>query len=298
VNLKSSLIFKGGTALKKSYFGDYRFSEDLDFSTTYDAPFESLLMDEISKACKYAEDRIYEYAPVKIFVKRYEEKQPHPQGQEAFKISAQFPWQSQPLTTVMIEISREEAIVFNPVIKPILHDYGEIIEQNILVYSLEEIILEKLRAILQHIKKLHERDWTRSRARDYYDLWRIFTSFEEKIVLNDFIILLEKKCILKDVYFDGLESFFDSAMIEYVSKTWKDWLGPLVPNLPDCHKVINELKMKLEFLFINSEEKLSLILQHMVQGKLKGESLYGILERALQKENDINTQNINGHKFL
>jgi len=27
-----SLIFKGGTALKKIFFGDYRFSEDLDFS--------------------------------------------------------------------------------------------------------------------------------------------------------------------------------------------------------------------------------------------------------------------------
>ncbi len=30
--LRDTLIFKGGTALKKCYFGDYRFSEDLDFS--------------------------------------------------------------------------------------------------------------------------------------------------------------------------------------------------------------------------------------------------------------------------
>ena len=30
--LRRSLVFKGGTALKKCYFGDYRFSEDLDFS--------------------------------------------------------------------------------------------------------------------------------------------------------------------------------------------------------------------------------------------------------------------------
>ncbi len=139
--LKSSLIFKGGTALKKGYFGEYRFSEDLDFSATFDAPHGILLMHEISEACKYAENRIYEYAAVKIFVKRYEEKSPHPQGQEAFKISAQFPWQSQPLTTVMIEISREETIIFNPVVKPVIHDYGELIKQNILVYSLEEIVL-------------------------------------------------------------------------------------------------------------------------------------------------------------
>ena len=30
--LRETLIFKGGTALKKCYFGNYRFSEDLDFS--------------------------------------------------------------------------------------------------------------------------------------------------------------------------------------------------------------------------------------------------------------------------
>ena len=30
--LRDRLAFKGGTALKKCYFGDYRFSEDLDFT--------------------------------------------------------------------------------------------------------------------------------------------------------------------------------------------------------------------------------------------------------------------------
>lgn len=30
--LKPILAFKGGTALKRCYFGDYRFSEDLDFT--------------------------------------------------------------------------------------------------------------------------------------------------------------------------------------------------------------------------------------------------------------------------
>jgi len=36
--LSRSMIFKGGTALKKLFFGDYRFSEDLDFSTV-DSPW-------------------------------------------------------------------------------------------------------------------------------------------------------------------------------------------------------------------------------------------------------------------
>ena len=31
--LRDTLVFKGGTALRKCYFGDYRFSEDLDLGT-------------------------------------------------------------------------------------------------------------------------------------------------------------------------------------------------------------------------------------------------------------------------
>ena len=31
-NLYNALVFKGGTVLKKAYFEDYRFSEDLDFT--------------------------------------------------------------------------------------------------------------------------------------------------------------------------------------------------------------------------------------------------------------------------
>src|SRR5260370_2088434 len=33
-DLRATLGFKGGTALKRCYFGDYRFSEDLDFRLT------------------------------------------------------------------------------------------------------------------------------------------------------------------------------------------------------------------------------------------------------------------------
>lgn len=38
VALRGVLMFKGGTALKKCYFGDYRFSEDLDFTAIGSAP--------------------------------------------------------------------------------------------------------------------------------------------------------------------------------------------------------------------------------------------------------------------
>ena len=40
--LHGQLAFKGGTALKKCYFGDYRFSEDLDFTLTTETSWEEL----------------------------------------------------------------------------------------------------------------------------------------------------------------------------------------------------------------------------------------------------------------
>ncbi|NOY27785.1 MAG: hypothetical protein GXP62_18130 [Oligoflexia bacterium] len=40
--LRDQLAFKGGTALKRCYFGDYRFSEDLDFTLTEELPLEDI----------------------------------------------------------------------------------------------------------------------------------------------------------------------------------------------------------------------------------------------------------------
>jgi predicted nucleotidyltransferase component of viral defense system len=42
-DLKTVLGFKGGTALKRCYFGDYRFSEDLDFTLLEAIPLEEIL---------------------------------------------------------------------------------------------------------------------------------------------------------------------------------------------------------------------------------------------------------------
>jgi hypothetical protein len=38
-----SLMFKGGTALKRCYFSKYRFSEDLDFTLAEEMPLETIL---------------------------------------------------------------------------------------------------------------------------------------------------------------------------------------------------------------------------------------------------------------
>ncbi len=41
-SLKDLLVFKGGTALRKVYFADWRYSEDLDFTVKHDMKKEEL----------------------------------------------------------------------------------------------------------------------------------------------------------------------------------------------------------------------------------------------------------------
>jgi hypothetical protein len=106
-SLQKALIFKGGTALRKCYFGDYRFSEDLEFSCLEGAPTGAVMEEAIGQACSATAAMLDEYAPVEISWERYTEKQPHPGGQEAFTIRAQFPWHRQPHTRVIVEASGE-----------------------------------------------------------------------------------------------------------------------------------------------------------------------------------------------
>ena len=231
-SLRSSLVFKGGTALKKCYFGDYRFSEDLDFTGLAGAPTGAEMERAMRQAAASAGKLLNDYAPVEVLCERYTEKDPHPGGQEAFIIRARFPWQKAPLTRVIIETSLDEKL-FKPVQnRKLLHEYGEPLDVTVAVYSLEEIVAEKLRAILQHIEKLEERGWSRSRARDYYDLWRILRAYRGRLELSDFLLFLQNKCAVRKVSFQGAEDFFQTRMLTYVERTWEQWLGPLVPDLP------------------------------------------------------------------
>ena len=76
--LRETLVFKGGTALKKCYFDDYRFSEDLDFSGQGEIPTEGALADAMDRACGVARDLLAEYAEVEMHCERHVENNPHP----------------------------------------------------------------------------------------------------------------------------------------------------------------------------------------------------------------------------
>jgi uncharacterized protein len=246
--LSHKLAFKGGTALKKCFFGEYRFSEDLDFSALEGAPQAELLEEALRGCCQSATEMLDEVAHVEIVCSRYTEAHPHPGGQEAFTIRCRFPWHRELHTRIKIEITFDEPILKPIQSRDILHNYEEPLDARIQTYALEEIVAEKLRAILQHIERLAERGWSRSRARDYYDLWRIMDKYSGELDLSSFEPFLQQKCAARNVRFDGPDSFFPESVMSYVSRTWEQWLGNLVPDLPAYDTVIQGLRPRIEGL--------------------------------------------------
>ena len=246
--LSESLVFKGGTALKKCYFGDYRFSEDLDFTAQSDTVSIPDMERNVKQVCEVAARFVEEYANLEINCERYTEREPHPGGQQAFDIYATYPWQRQPYTKVKIEITMDEPVLRPVKERAVIHDYEESIEAEIKVYSLEEIVAEKLRAILQQMARLRERGWARSRARDYYDIWRIMGRFRDQMDLTEFSSLLSEKCAVRDVRYDGYEDFFREDMLAYVEDTWETFLQPLMRDLPSFELVIRGLRPQMKEL--------------------------------------------------
>src|SRR5579872_4156913 len=204
--LSNTLIFKGGTALKKIFFGDYRFSEDLDFSVI-NAPTNKQLENALNNALILSKQLLNEYGSFDIQLKRNPEKAPHPKGQDAFNVLVKFPWQPTPLCRIKVEITHDEPVILTPEYKSILHGYEEKIDCMVACYHIEEIVAEKLRALLQTHKKLIARGWNRPRARDYYDLWCILKNYSSVVDNHRLLEMLEKKCQHRDVSYQNINDF-------------------------------------------------------------------------------------------
>ena len=150
----------------------------------------------------------------------------------------------------MVEITVDEKILKPVKTREIIHQYGESLEAEIKTYSLEEIVAEKLRAILQNAAMLKRRGWNhRTRGRDYYDLWRILSTYKDDMDFTEFIPFLQEKCAERNVVFTGPEDFFDGDMLTLVENNWDQSLEHLVPNLPASKSVISELRAQITDLF-------------------------------------------------
>ncbi len=243
--LAHSLIFKGGTALKKMYFGDYRFSVDLDFSTL-NAPKKQALENALQDAMYTSSKLLSNYGPFEIKLNRYPEREPHPDGQEAFNIYVKFPWHRSALCTIKVEVTHDEPVILTPEYKPILHGYDETLECTLACYPIEEIIAEKLRALLQTHQRLVTRGWNKPRARDYYDLWSVLNTYSSAVDRARLIEMLDKKCKHREVSYETIDDFFTPELVKEAQQHWQPTLGNLIAGLPECDQVLKETKMLIK----------------------------------------------------
>jgi len=250
---KETLIFKGGTCLKKCYFGEnYRFSEDLDF--TADPGIEDAVIDQtINLITQVASSLSINQGGGVIFSwESYEEKEPHPFNQRAYTLRARFPWHKNPYTytKIKLEISRDEELAYAPNERSILHGYGESFSQTIKAYALEEILAEKYRGILQNQERFRIKGWIRSRVRDFYDLWHILKQFKDQINFEHFYQNFTQKCLQKGITFEDSQQFFNQKeYLERVKKDWDQFLNGLTTTLPSFEETIIELEKLTEEVF-------------------------------------------------
>ncbi len=123
----------------------------------------------------------------------------------------------------------------------LLHGFDKSLAVNLRVYSLAEIVAEKLRALLQSRQRLVERGWGASRVcRDYFDLWSVFTREGTQDVLIP--KLVQQKCQLRNVTFQSANDFLAEGLQETAKREWKQQILPFIPNAPPVEVILSELQ--------------------------------------------------------
>ncbi len=240
--VRQNFVFKGGTCLRKCYIEDYRFSEDLDFTLldeafVIDARFISTIIkraEETSGARFYFEKQKLQKSNdieqgYEITVKFWGAD--HKKHQEPTPTAR---WQ----TSIKLDISFSEKLLTPIAYKKIFHNFSDKnkINQVVPVYSLNEIIGEKLRSLIQ-----------RNRPRDIYDIWTLSNYFSEEQYPTIKTLLYEKSKD-KGLIITGIEDFVDPKKGRKNKRAWHSSLADHLPEnkLPDFDEVYELIKDFIE----------------------------------------------------
>jgi len=205
--LKDRLVFKGGTALHRLYLHK-RISIDLDFTEV--KPVE---IDELKAVIEDKEigSRVKEINKTNI----------------SLKIVLSYVSVLEYKNKVILDISKREKPVLKLITKGLKSPYFEEIE--VLTFQLEELIAEKIRAIIQ-----------RNRPRDYLDLY--YTLDMKKLDLKKVLEVAEEKLKEGDDELD-IGRIFNN--LDVVRSLWKQDLRELLVDVPEFDEVVAKIRGKL-----------------------------------------------------
>lgn len=220
--LSNRIVFKGGTVLKKVYFVDYRFSEDLDFTLWNEDNWSTSTEDSNNIICSWFKE-VFEFIKDEANI-QLDLIENNKTVDINFYISYVGPLGGQGNNKkVKVDISCNEQLIFKPIMKNVFVGYSDLVEYALLCYSLEEVLVEKMRAVMQ-----------RMQARDFYDIWYLLEKHGMEIAFykNEFQIKCESKSL---DYSDFLKKIYERSP-QYRGR-WKSSLSEQIKDLPDIDQV-------------------------------------------------------------
>lgn len=216
---KDSWVFKGGTCLKKCFFNQYRFSEDLDFTLIDpDQVTEETLLPILKEIAEW----IYEQSGIEIPEKLIF-LDPHRSLTIQGKLSYRGPLnQPIPYPSIKLDLTASEQIVLKPEKRVVFHDYSDLPNKKpqILSYSYEEIFAEKLRALAE-----------RARPRDLYDVVHLYQERHRLTDATKLLKSLQGKCAFKKMPMPTLETIERLPQKSEFLSEWKNMLHHQVKDL-------------------------------------------------------------------
>ena len=224
--LSKNIVFKGGTVLKKVYFADYRFSEDLDFTLLDNAVSNEQIFEWFNETFEY----VKEEANIHLAIIDDNE---HEDGGINFYISYVGPLGGFGNNKkVKVDISRSEKLEFESVIKSAIIEYSDEDEYNLLCYSLEELLIEKLRCVMQ-----------RMQPRDYYDIWYLLEVHGMDI--DFYTTEFRNKCVSKSLEPNDFHKKLEQKLPQYKAR-WQKSMNDQIKQLPDFDQVQREVQRHLK----------------------------------------------------
>ena len=135
---------------------------------------------------------------------------------------------------VKVDISRSEQLVFKPLMNEVLIGYSDLEEHQLLCYPLEEVLVEKMRSVMQ-----------RMQARDFYDIWYLLEVHEMEA--DYYVSEFEAKCKSKDLIHTDFPKKLDERLPQYKGR-WKSSMSEQIKDLPDFDQVEREVQRHLKKL--------------------------------------------------
>lgn len=219
------LAFKGGTALRKVYFSDYRYSEDLDFTVTKETEPIVLLHVLAETLQELARSRGFQFdLPQERIEKRTDSVTAY--------VSFVGPLQARlGSRDVKIDFTLSEKLLF-PLEARLIHSpYTDAVNKKMVTYALEETLVEKLCAVIG-----------RTEPRDVYDAHFLFELRE--IDFHSIPEAFREKAASKGIDPSRLHDVL-AQREPTIARMWENRLRHQVKELPHLEEVLRELGRKL-----------------------------------------------------